>query len=151
MVGFFEGTVGSDEETVSFNLAVRHIKERRRMYYKDVSARIGLTKEQGEQIRAGRRKASNDDIQKLIFEFPEAATFFDKLKSSKEADTQTLNEPMGTHFYGKQPDPWQQLADERKRLLDKQDDEIRALKEQVKQLQIEKQVLSDTLEHVLKK
>jgi hypothetical protein len=142
MVADFYGTVGFDEETVAFIKAIEFVKKRHRIFYKEISEKIGLTKEQGEQIRAGRRKASNEDISNLIKQYPDSLSFFDKLYKNTEKDNQTLHEPMVTQFYGKQEThPYHELIETQRKLIAKLEAELEEVKGKLKEVEGQNKVL----------
>jgi hypothetical protein len=136
-----EETVGYDEETVAFNNAVKEVKKNRRLFYKAISERIGLTIEQGKQIRAGKRRASNLDILNLIKHYPETLKFFPNYENDTSALEQTLNEPMGTHFYGKSTDHRDELIDLQKKLIARLELELAEVKEKLKVVEAERKTL----------
>lgn len=155
-VGILEGTVANHKETVGFKMATDWLKSEKSIEYGTVAKRIGLTRSRLQMLRMFRTKVKKQEVDNLLQHYPDAAQFFKKLDTNTlnsdrnpPVTEQTLHEPMGTHFYGKSPDPWQQLAETRKLLLDKQADELAALREQVRLLEMEKKVLTSTIEGIL--
>lgn len=146
-----EETVGFDEKTAAFVNATNYVKRQRRKFLKDVVAAIGMNEETNSMIRAKRRKVTNDEIESLIKTYPETDSFFNFIKENEASyENQTLNEPMGTHFYAKnQIEPWRELAEVQKKMLEKQEAEIAVLKDQVRVLEMEKKVLTNTIEGIL--
>lgn len=153
MVGNFEGTVGFDEKTVTFINAVNHIKKQRGLLLKEIASQIGLDEDRHNMIRAKRSRATIEEIQSLLKTYPEALNFFSKFnfitgnttleQIENPPVTQKLNEPMGTHFYGKKPEPWPELVDTQKKLIEKLEAELVEVKERLKVVEAERKTLID--------
>jgi tRNA(Ile)-lysidine synthase TilS/MesJ len=154
MVANYKDTVRFHEETVAFRKATDWLKKEKSVKYYVTEAAIGMNEGQMDMVRAFRRRVTKQEVRALVEKYPETEQFFqEKTNTTSEHEsphaTQTLNEPMSTHFYGKKPDPWQELAETRKELLEKQKEEIEALKEHVRQLEMEKKVLTSTIDGIL--
>lgn len=149
MVANLEGTVGNVEETVAFIEATNFLKKEKGVKFGEIGKLLGLNRGQLNMTRIKRRYITLQEVDKLLQHYPETAKFFKNTTSVESDEIQTLNEPMSTHFYGKTQDPWQQLAETQKELLEKQKEELAALKEQVRHLEMEKKVLSSTIDGIL--
>lgn len=139
-----EETVGFDEKTAAFVNATNYVKRQRRKFLKDVVAAIGMNEETNSMIRAKRRKVTNDEIESLIKTYPETDSFFNFIKENEASyENQTLNEPMGTHFYGKSTDHRDELIDLQKKLIARLELELSEVKERLKVVEAERKTLID--------
>lgn len=138
MVGNLEGTVGNVEETVAFIEATNFLKKEKGVKFGDIGDLLGLNRGQLNMTRIKRRYITKQEIGKLLQHYPEAARFFKAPDTTEEhATTQTLNEPMGTHFYGKQirPEPWEELAETQRKLIARLEAELVEVKGKLREME----------------
>lgn len=137
MVSNYKETVRFDKKTVAFRKATDWLKTEKAVKYNEIEAEIGLKEGQMDMVRAFRRRVQPKEIKMLTEKYPETEQFF-----IEELDTQTLNEPISTHFYGKQ-DPWQELVETQKKLIERLEIELTEVKERLMVVEAEKKTLVD--------
>jgi hypothetical protein len=141
-VGNFEGTVANHKETVAFKMATDWLKTEKNTDYGDVAKAIGITRSRLQMLRMFRTRIKNQEVGKLLSIYPDVANFFEKLKQDGTSyENQTLNEPMGTHFYGKSTDHRDELIDLQKKLIARLEAELEEVKGKLKEVEGQNKVL----------
>lgn len=144
MVGNLEGTVGFDEKTVAFKKATDWLKLEKGLDYGTIGTRLGLKRTQMDMIRAFRRRVTNQEIRSFVDAYPDVYRFFYSSDTNIVDDNkaQTLNEPMTTHFYGKQKqEPWPELVETQRKLIARLEAELEEVKGKLKEVEGQNKVL----------
>lgn len=143
MVGNVEGTVGNLEETVAFIQATNFLKKEKGVSFGDIGNLLGLNRGQLNMTRIKRRYVTKKEIDKLLQHYPELTRFFEEKENETSYENKTMNEPMGTHFYGKnqKPHPYEELVETQRKLIAKLESELEEVKGRLKTVEGERKAL----------
>lgn len=128
--------VGNLDETVCFIEATDWIKDEKKISYTDIADQIGLSHSQMNMIRIQRRKIKEREVDKLIRLYPEVKQFFKNTSTPDQANE------MNTTPYSNAA-VWKELANTQKKLIEKLELELRALKSIANKLERENKALKE--------
>ena len=140
MVANSEETVGIDEKTAAFIEAMNDLKKKERKPLKVLAVEIGITEDTNNMIRAGRRKAQDEEIQSLVKKYPGIIKDYPILSNKSLSDK--VEEPMILYSDG---NAWRELSETQKKLLERIEKENETLKEENQKLKSENKALKEII------
>lgn len=129
-------------DTQQFIEATNFLKFNKKIKYKDLADKLGVQYYLIDNIRRGQTSPSKEIIERLVETFPETKRFFVRNYEKPQFENSRVEE---SAFVYNDSRAWKELAEERKKLIDRIEDENIKLKKENEQLRGENKALKEII------